>query len=124
MAKDDYIEIKETKKRNIQRVKTLTRKEVEIKMEEKLIGKRVTRKLIVDSLFDAMRELVMQADPIIRIEIREFGVFEVKKTRPKPKARNLKTGEFVFVPGRRKMHFKPGKLLKEFLKEKIEDPLV
>jgi nucleoid DNA-binding protein len=44
----------------------------------------------------------------------------VKKTRPKPKARNLKTGEFVFVPGRRKMHFKPGKILKTFLKEKME----
>lgn len=120
----NYIEIKEARKRQIVRVKTLTRKNVEEKMEEKLIGRRVTRKLIVDSLFDTMRELVMQADPLIRIEIRDFGVFEVKKTKPKPKARNLKTGEFVFVPGRRKMHFKPGKILKNFLKEKINDPLV
>lgn len=124
MANENYIEIKETRKRSINRVKTLTRKDVEVKMEEKLIGRRVTRKLIVDSLFDSMRELIMQADPIIRIEIRDFGVFEVKKTKPKPKARNLKTGEFVFVPGRRKMHFKPGKILKNFLKEKIEEPLV
>ncbi len=120
---ENYIEIKETRKRNINRVKTLTRKDVEVKMEEKLIGRRVTRKLIVDSLFDSLRELIMQADPTIRIEIRDFGVFEVKKTKPKPKARNLKTGEFVFVPGRRKMHFKPGKILKNFLKEKIDDPL-
>ena len=122
--KEDYIEIKETRKRNIERVRTLTRKEVEIKMEEKLLGKRVTRKLIVDSLFDSLREMIMEADPIIRIEIRDFGVFEVKKTKPKPKARNLKTGEFVFVPGRRKMHFKPGKILKDFLKEKIAEPLL
>jgi integration host factor subunit beta len=103
-----------------ERVKTLTRKDVEEKMEVKLMGKKVTKKLIVDSLFDSMRELIMSADPIIRIEIRDFGVFEVKKTKPKPKARNLKTGEFVFVPGRRKMHFKPGKILKNFLKEKTE----
>ena len=48
MAQETYIEIKETKKRNIDRVKTLTRKDVELKMEEKLIGRRVTRKLIVD----------------------------------------------------------------------------
>ncbi|CAN5439316.1 HU family DNA-binding protein [soil metagenome] len=123
MANENYIEIKETRKRNITRVRTLTRKDVEVKMEEKLIGRRVTRKLIVDSLFDSMRELIMLADPIIRIEIRDFGVFEVKKTKPKPKARNLKTGEFVFVPGRRKMHFKPGKILKNFLKEKIDEPL-
>jgi integration host factor subunit beta len=106
-----------------ERVRTLTRKDVEEKMEVKLAGKKVTKKLIVDSLFDSLRELLMSADPIIRIEIRDFGVFEVKKTRPKPKARNLKTGEFVFVPGRRKMHFKPGKILKNFLKEKIEGQL-
>ena len=109
-------EIKKTR-RTLVRIPTLTRKDVEKKMEEKLLGKRVTRKVIVDSLFESMRELIMSANPILRIEIREFGVFEVKKTKPKPKARNLQTGEFVFVPGRRKMHFKPGKLLKNFLKE-------
>jgi integration host factor subunit beta len=110
-------------KKKPNRVKTLTRKDVENVMENKLAGQKLSKKLIVDSLFDSMRELLMQADPTIRIEIREFGVFEVKKTKPKPKARNLKTGEFVFVPGRRKMHFKPGKLLKGFLKQTIENPL-
>jgi integration host factor subunit beta len=107
---------KTVKKQRPKRIETLTRKDVEKKMEDKLLGKKVTRKLIVDSLFDSMRELIMSANPVIRIEIRDFGVFEVKKTKPKPKARNLKTGEFVFVPGRRKMHFKPGKILKNFLK--------
>ncbi len=106
-----------TRKR--ERVKTLTRKDVENKIEEKLAGKRITKKLIVDSLFESLRELIMTADPTVRIEIRDFGVFEVKKTKPKPKARNLKTGEFVYVPGRRKMHFKPGKILKTFLKTQI-----
>ncbi len=102
---------------NQNRVPTLTRKDVEKKMDEKLAGKKLTKKLIVDSLFESLRELIMTANPVIRIEIRDFGVFEVKKTKPKPKARNLKTGEFVYVPGRRKMHFKPGKILKNFLKE-------
>jgi integration host factor subunit beta len=113
-------EVKKTR-RTLPRIPTLTRKDVEKKMEEKLLGKRVTRKVIVDALFDSMRELIMSADPIVRIEIREFGVFEVKKTKPKPKARNLQTGEFVYVPGRRKMHFKPGKLLKNFLKSDYTD---
>lgn len=108
------------KKERPERVRTLTRKDVEEKMDQKLAGQRMTRKLIVDSLFDSLRELIMSADPVLRIEIRDFGVFEVKKTRPKPKARNLKTGEFVYVPGRRKMHFKPGKILKNFLKEVTE----
>jgi integration host factor subunit beta len=103
-----------------ERVPTLTRKDIEMKIDEKLYGKRITRKLVVDSLFEGLRELIMTANPVIRIEIRDFGVFEVKKTKPKPKARNLKTGEFVYVPGRRKMHFKPGKILKTFLKDSVE----
>jgi len=111
----------QTKKPRPVRVKTLTRKDVEDKMEMKLSGKNISKKLIVDSLFESLRELIMSADPINRIEIRDFGVFEVKKTKPKPKARNLKTGEFVYVPGRRKMHFKPGKILKNFLKQKMDD---
>jgi len=112
---------KPVRKPRPKRIRTLTRKDVERRMEDKLLGKKVTKKLIVDSLFESMRELIMSAAPIIRIEIRDFGVFEVKKTKPKPKARNLKTGEFVYVPGRRKMHFKPGKILKNFLKEQMSE---
>ena len=102
------------------RVKTFTRRDIELRLDDKLIGKRLTQKLIVDSLFESLRDMLMEADPVARIEIREFGVFEIKKTKPKPKARNLKTGEFIFVPGRRKIHFKPGKLLKEYLKKDFE----
>lgn len=112
----DNIENK-TLKPKPQRVKTLTRKDIEQLMDEKLAGKRLTKKILVDTLFESLRALLMTADPLIRIEIRDFGVFEIKKTKPKPKARNLKTGEFVYVPGRRKIHFKPGKILKNFLKQ-------
>jgi integration host factor subunit beta len=104
-------------RKNSDRIKTFTRKDIENKLDDKLIGKKLTQKLIVDSLIESIRELLLEADPVVRIEIREFGVFEIKKTKPKPKARNIKTGEFVFVPGRRKIHFKPGKKLKDFLKE-------
>ena len=55
----------------------------------------------------------------VRIEIRDFGVFEVKKTMAKPKARNPKTGEIIYVAARRKTHFKPGKLLKEVMKQPL-----
>ena len=67
---------------------------------------------MVDSLFEAMRETLINGD---RIEIRGFGVLEVKDTKPKPAARNPRTGEIVYVPARRKTHFKPGKQLKEAL---------
>ncbi len=67
---------------------------------------------MVDSLFEAMRNTLIEGD---RIEIRGFGVLEVKNTKPKPAARNPRTGEVVYVPARRKTHFKPGKQLKEAL---------
>ncbi len=67
---------------------------------------------MVDSLFDAMRETLISGD---RIEIRGFGVLEVKDTKPKPAARNPRTGQLVYMPAQRKTHFKPGKQLKEAL---------
>ncbi len=103
-----------------ERVKTLTKKDIALSVEKKLSGEKMNAKNAVDAFFDSMRELLMTANPTLRIEVRDFGVFEVKKTKAKPKARNLKTGEFVYVPARRKMHFKAGKLLKGFLKQPME----
>jgi nucleoid DNA-binding protein len=41
----------------------------------------------------------------------------VKKANARPKARNPRTGEIVYVPARRKVRFRPGKVLKgEFAK--------
>ncbi len=73
----------------------------------------------VDHIFTVLRETMMSADPELRIEIRDFGVFEVKMTKSKPKARNPKSGEIIFVPSRRKTHFKPSKLLKAFLSKPL-----
>src|ERR1041385_197280 len=70
----------------------------------------------VDHVFIAVREIMMTADPELRIEIRDFGVLEVKPTKSKPKARNPKSGEIIFVPSRRKTHFKPGQLRRGFLR--------
>ena len=98
---------------------TITKKDV-AKRTAKLVGERIyiTEK-IVDGVFNAIRQFMADANPEIRIEISDFGVFEVKKTKPKPKARNPKTGEIIYVPARRKTHFKAGKLLKEVLKKPL-----
>lgn len=74
----------------------------------------------VDDVFIAVREIMMTADPELRIEIRDFGVLEVKPTKSKPKARNPKSGEVIFVPSRRKTHFKPSKLLRRFLSQSLD----
>lgn len=70
---------------------------------------------------DSIGQLMMEADPEVRIELRDFGVFEVKKTRAKPKARNPKTNETVFIPSRRKTHFKPSKRIKAVLQQPLSE---
>ena len=69
---------------------------------------------MVEALFQTMRETLIDGD---RIEIRGFGVLLTKATKPKPAARNPRTGEIIYVPARRKTHFKPGRLLKQALHE-------
>ena len=68
----------------------------------------------VDALFTRLREQLIEGH---RIEIRGFGVLNVKDTKAKTEARNPRTGERVFVPTRRKVLFKPGKQLKEALRQ-------
>ena len=69
---------------------------------------------MVEAVFDGMREKLTQGD---RIEVRGFGVLEVREARAKPQACNPRPGEVVAVPARRRVHFKPGHLLREALHE-------
>lgn len=91
---------------------TTTKKELALRVSEETGCKKNLSSEMVDTVFEAMRESLMNAE---RIEIRGFGVFQVKETRPKPAARNPRTGQVIYVPARRKTHFRPGKLLKEEL---------
>lgn len=75
----------------------------------------------VDAVIEALGDTMMEADPECRIEIRDFGVLEVKETKAKPKARNPQTNEVIYVPRHRKTHFKPSKRLKEFLRQPLEN---
>ncbi len=101
--------------------RTITKKDV-AKRTAKNVGERIyVVEKVVDGVFKALREFMQEADPEVRIEIRDFGVFEVKTTKPKPKARNPKTGDIIYVPARRKTHFKAGKLLKEALKKPLAE---
>ena len=61
---------------------------------------------IVQMLFDGITEILVEEG---NIELRNFGVFKVK--RKARMARNPRTGEGVKVPSRRKVRFKAGKEL-------------
>ena len=102
---------------------TITKKDLALLVSQNTGCKKNLAAKMVDSLFVAMRDSLIEGH---RIEIRGFGVFQVKDTRPKPAARNPRTGEIIYVPARRKTHFKPGRLLKEALhqaREPGETPL-
>ena len=97
---------------------TITKKDLALLVSQSTGCKKNLAAKMVDSLFVAMRDSLIQGN---RIEIRGFGVFQVKDTRPKPAARNPRTGEIIYVPARRKTHFKPGRLLKEALHQTREE---
>jgi len=104
-------------------MRTFIKKDVVERVAQKGTERPDTVAKIVNEVFTTLREIMAEADEEIRIEVRDFGVFEVKRTKPKPKARNPKTNEVIYVPARRKTHFKPGKLLKEALKKPLgEEP--
>ncbi len=102
-------------------MKTYIKKDVVEKVTEKTGEKPEIVARVTNEIFNSLREIMTGDDVELRIEIRDFGVFEVKKTKPKPKARNPKTNEIIYVPARRKTHFKPGKLLKEALKAPLDE---
>ena len=79
-------------------------------------------KLILDTTLDTITEILTENYSNIRIELRNFGVFEVKPTSARYKARNPKTNEEIYVPPRRKIHFKPGKMIRqELIQEWVDD---
>jgi len=69
---------------------------------------------IVQSVFDSIVETLVEEN---RIELRNFGVFEVRK-RAARKARNPKTGDEVMVQEKYVVVFKAGKALEDALQLK------
>ena len=66
-------------------------------------------KQIVQLTLDSIVEILSTEK---RIELRNFGVFEVR-TRKARKARNPRTGAEVMVPSKQVVTFKAGKIMEE-----------
>jgi len=76
---------------------------------------------MLEIVLDSIKDFLLKSDKNYRIEIRDFGVFEVKPTKPRDKARNPKTLEVFRVPARRKLSFKAGKSIKNELKKELHE---
>src|SRR5262247_3947442 len=70
---------------------------------------QLATKEIVQWTFEAIIATLVEER---RIELRNFGVFEVKRRKPR-KARNPRTGERVDVEAKNVVTFKPGKEMEE-----------
>ena len=93
----------------------MTKKEIVKDIADILGLTQLKTKEIVQMTFDAIIDTLVKSEDH-RIELRNFGVFEVKK-RAARKARNPRTGDKVFVPEKFVVTFKPGKEMEEKVRE-------
>ena len=87
----------------------MTKKEIVRTISEGIGLTQLQTKEIVQKTFDAIVEALVAER---RVELRNFGVFEVKR-RAARKARNPRTGEKVLVPEKYVVTFTPGKEMDE-----------
>ncbi len=91
----------------------MTKKEIVKKISEDIGLTQLKTKDIVQRTLDAIIHTLVSEG---RIELRNFGVFEVKRRAPR-KARNPRTGDKVFVPPKNVVTFKPGKEMEELVRK-------
>jgi nucleoid DNA-binding protein len=87
----------------------VTKKEIVRQISERAKLTQLKTKEIVQWTFDAIIETLVSEG---RIELRNFGVFEVKQRKPR-KARNPRTGARVNVEAKNVVTFQPGKEMEE-----------
>ena len=87
----------------------MTKKEIVKQISERIGLTQLKTKEIVQQTFDAIVDTLLEVG---RIELRNFGVFEVKQRKAR-KARNPRTGQRVDVPPKNVVTFKPGKEMEE-----------
>jgi integration host factor beta subunit len=74
---------------------------------------------VVQTMLDTISKSLAEGN---RLEIRNFGVFEVKERRSRL-GRNPRTGEEVPITRKRVPAFKPGKALKQWVQDGRYEPI-
>ena len=101
------------------KTKTYTRNDIIDKISYKLDMNYEESKIILESVLDSFTELLVSDFNRTRIELRNFGIFDVYKTKKRTNARNPKTKENVVIPPRKKIIFKSSKNLKKILNDNL-----
>ncbi len=92
---------------------SVTKNDLVLKIAKEMNMHQTDIKRIVQMTFDGIIEVLASEG---RLELRNFGVYEVKTRKPR-KARNPRTGEEVMVPSRKSVTFKGGK----FMTDRVND---
>ena len=90
-------------------MQTTTKRDMCEKIARRTDNTHIIVKEIIQMFLD---EIIDELSDSKRIELRDFGVFEIRK-RAARKARNPRTGEVAYVPEKSVVVFKVGKLMKE-----------
>ena len=85
----------------------MTKNDIAIKIAAKLGMKQTDAKRVVQMVLDGIVNCVATEG---RLELRNFGVLEVRTRKPR-KARNPRTGEECMVPERKVVVFTSGKAM-------------
>lgn len=96
----------------------MTKKEIVKQISDRIGLTQLKTKEIVQQTFDAIVDTLLVVG---RIELRNFGVFEVKQRKAR-KARNPRTGDRVDVPPKFVVTFKPGKEMEERVRKMTHLP--
>lgn len=96
----------------------MTKKEIVKQISERIGLTQLKTKEIVQLTFDAIVDTLVEDR---RIELRNFGVFQVKKRKAR-KARNPRTGDKVEVAPKNVVTFKPGKEMEERVRQMTNVP--
>ena len=90
-------------------MKTIAKKDLIDRIAESTGTKQSLVKRVVQHFLDEITSELAKGN---RLEFRDFGVFETKTT-PARTAQNPRTLQKVKVPAKRRVTFRPGRLMKE-----------
>ena len=98
--------------------KSYSRKDITRRASYKLNMSIDETRIICDCFFEIIQEMLVEQKERIHIEIRNFGVFDVRKNKSRTNALNPRTKERVIIPSRKKITFKPSKKIKAIIYKK------
>lgn len=96
--------------------RTVTKKELVSRIAEQTKQTKVVAKEIIQMFLDEIIDELARGN---RLEFREFGVFEIKE-RAARKAQNPRTLQKVYVPAKRVVKFKVGRMMRQRVSEMPE----